>query len=229
MSDCPRIIGRAGAGLENAAWAVNADVARIGKAGELRSAAVLDQHALPHDGVTVLHDLRIPIPGFTANIDHVVVVGSTVHLLDSKVWAPGTYWTLAGVTRRGWKRVKHADKKTMEMAREALERYLAGRNVRAKFATPLLVVWPSSTRGSLSTRWMAPVGAKAIAGDQLASLAARRFKARGLWGAKPAEPNLVHALAQLVTALPVHRPAATPGIGVPEPTHLRATGTDSWW
>ena len=36
----------------------------------------------------VLHDLRIPIPGFKANIDHAVVSGRSVLLIDSKMWKP---------------------------------------------------------------------------------------------------------------------------------------------
>ncbi|OOP59265.1 hypothetical protein BMF89_21285 [Arthrobacter sp. SRS-W-1-2016] len=39
----------------------------------------------------VLHDLRIPLPGFKANIDHAIVSGKSVLLIDSKMWKPGFY------------------------------------------------------------------------------------------------------------------------------------------
>lgn len=61
--------------------------------------------------VAVLHDLSNPLPGYKANIDHVIVRGREVVIVDSKQWAGGRYWTLFGVTRRGWARVSHADSK----------------------------------------------------------------------------------------------------------------------
>lgn len=95
------VVGRPGAGLSGSpAWAVNGQVVHIGRQGELRTASVLDAAAQRH-GFTVLHDLHIPLPGITANVDHVVVSGRRVLLIDAKVWRPGTYWTIAGhVDRR---------------------------------------------------------------------------------------------------------------------------------
>src|SRR3954453_8392557 len=96
------IYGTAAAGLNNAAWARNQDVADIGAAGEKRTAQILDGFA---GKAAILHDLRIPIPGISANIDHVVVSGRRVLILDSKVWKPGIYWSLGGANRRGFERV----------------------------------------------------------------------------------------------------------------------------
>jgi len=90
------VLGRPGSGLESAGWAVNGEVARIGRTGEVRTAALLDSLAARPGGPAVLHDLRIP--GGSANVDHVVVTGSRVHVVDAKVWAPGVYWTWSGVT-----------------------------------------------------------------------------------------------------------------------------------
>ncbi len=71
---------------------------QVGAAGERRTAALLDRVAAAENGPTVLHDLRIP--GARANLDHVVVSGADVWLLDTKVWRPGFYMTVFG-TRGG--------------------------------------------------------------------------------------------------------------------------------
>lgn len=198
-----QVLGRAGAGLDNAAWAKNEGVARIGKSGEVKTAAVLDELAHHNDGPTVLHDLRIPIPGFSANIDHAVVSGRTVHLIDAKVWKPGFYWTFGGKTFRGLSRFTPAEKKTMEMAVDAINRHLAGRRVTAKVARPLLVVWPSSTRGTSSFWAMVSPGARLVDGVTFTA------KVRRLVGTKPADPDVVAALTPLLNGL-ASRPAPAP-------------------
>lgn len=190
-----RVVGRAGAGLENSSgWAQNADVARIGMAGELRTAAVLTRVA--HEcGVTVLHDLRIPRPGVTANVDHVVVSGRRVFLIDSKVWRPGFYWTLRGRTWRGLERFAPADKKTMVMATDAFTSYLTSRVRGVQLPTPILVVWPSRSSGRF-TSWLLQVpGAAVITGEALTQRWSRLF------GRKPADPRIVDALVPLVCDL----------------------------
>src|SRR5690606_3467832 len=115
-----RVVGRAGFGLAvgDVSWAANDQVAAVGAAGEERTAIELGRIAARPGGPTVLHDLAIPIPGFTANIDHALVFGHRVVLIDTKKWKPGFYWTVAGRTRRGLEAVPHADRKTMVMARE---------------------------------------------------------------------------------------------------------------
>ena len=74
-TDVPGVLGRAGGSLVGASWAAHAAVARVGRRAELRTADVLDRLASKHAGPTVLHALSIPIPGISANIDHVVVPG----------------------------------------------------------------------------------------------------------------------------------------------------------
>ena len=212
------VIGRAGGSLDHAPWAKNDGVARVGKSGEVKTATVLDELARRDDGPTVLHDLRIPIPGFTANIDHVVVSGRDVHLIDAKVWKPGFYWTVNGHTFRGFARFSPADKQTMPMAVDALSRFLASRGVKATITRPLLVVWPSSTRG-VSTFWaMRSPGAKVVDGTTF-TRAGRR-----LVGTKPADPQVVLALSRLVngftarTKAPVTVPTQRrPDTGAPDP------------
>lgn len=207
----PRILGTAGGGLTGATWAANADVARIGQRGEERTAEILNKYAEPVDGVTVLHDVRIPIPNFTANIDHVVIAGRTVHLIDAKVWKPARYWTFRGTTRRGLEKFAPADKKTMVMAREAIDRFLAKEGLTGyTFAPPLLAVWPSSTRAELKLGWLKVPGAHALTSEAFRRHAKKEFavpRRRGIGIAKTrsADPHLVVAIASLINAPPPNR------------------------
>ncbi len=189
-----QVIGHAGGGLDNASWAVNAAVARIGKTGEVRTAAILDAIAQQPGGPTVLHDLRIPIPGINANIDHVVVSGRNVYLVDAKVWRPGFYWTLSGHTFRGLERFAPADKRTMPMALESITRFLGAHHVRARVLTPLLVVWPSSEKVNLHLWAMRSPSARVVDSARFTAQAHR------LVGTKPADPSIVQALSVLVNS-----------------------------
>lgn len=212
----PRILGVAGGGLQDASWTANAAVAKVGKAGEQKTAQLLNQFAVPENGVTVLHDLRIPIPGFSANIDHLVVSGHTVHIIDAKVWKPAFYWTLGGKTRRGLSRFEPAEKKTMEMAREHLDRFLQGRGVKASFATPVLAIWPSSTRRHLKVKWLSVPGARAMTSAQFTRYAEKEFAPGSLLrrGGSRADEAIVAALASLLVTPPARR--------------YPATGTEPW-
>jgi len=212
----PAVLGTAGGGLGDASgWAANENVARMGQAGEVRMAAILDPLAR-HGGATVLHDLRIPIPGFTANIDHVVVSGRKVLLVDSKMWKPGFYWTAGGKTRRGWRRFTvtsrsgkpayPAETKTMSMAYDSITRYLHGRGINATVARPVVVVFSSSQRARITVWMLRFPGAQAMTGD-----------ACGLVGKRAADPVIVAALAELLNnggAVP-RRPDRRPPAQVP--------------
>lgn len=193
-----RVIGHAGGSLDHsssAKWAKNAEVAAAGSKGEKLTAGVLDPIALQPGGPTVLHDVQIPIPNITANIDHIVVSGRTVTLIDAKLWKPGFYWTapswLGGKTRRGLSKFEPADKKTMAMAYDAITRYLNGTN--ATIAQPLVVIWPSSMHGKTSLWAMRMKGAKPIKPE---SLTRRKV------GHKSADEAIVGKLARLAYDLP---------------------------
>ena len=98
-----RIIGTPGGSLnETATWAKNQHVVKAGHDAEVKTGEKLNQWALCEGGPTVLHDLHIP--GSNANIDHVVVSGTKVLMVDSKAWKPATYWTIFGHTYRGSQR-----------------------------------------------------------------------------------------------------------------------------
>lgn len=189
------VIGRPGGSLVDASWAKNTAVADIGRGGEQRTAAVLNDLARVPGGPTVLHDLRIPIPGFSANIDHVVVAGSRVTIIDSKVWRHGVYWTLSGRTRRGLAVVDFADKKTLPTAHAALRRHLDARMTwDTVFGPNILAVWPSGD-GPLSTFAYRPQDAIVVHGKAL------RRRLPRLTGATPADPVIVQILSQLVNGV----------------------------
>lgn len=186
------VIGSPAGSLGDAAWSKNIAAAKAGVRGELSTAKLLDALAALPGGPTVLHDLRIPIPGISANIDHVVVSGRTVTIIDSKVWKPGFYWTLAGMTFRGHERFAPADKKTMPMALAAITGLLERERIRARVRKPLLVVWPSNTRSALKLGLLRSPGAKAMTSDRFTA------KVASAVGVRTANPQIVQELRNLV-------------------------------
>lgn len=122
-----RVYGTAGGSLQSDSteWATNADVVRIGSAGELKTAAVLEDFATSPEGVIVLHDLQVRWRKYRFNVDHLIISGRTLYILDSKTWAPGFYWTFRGHTRRGLKHIPHADKKSLPLMVSFLDEYLS--------------------------------------------------------------------------------------------------------
>ena len=169
-------------------------VARVGRQAELRTAQVLDGLATRPAGPTVLHDLAIPIPNISANIDHVVVSGRRVLIIDSKGWRPARYWSLGSMAFRGWRRFGHASGATPRMAVDGLTRYLKGRGVRARLVTPVVAVWPSSDRGQLSVALLGMDGCRVVRGARLAPAVRRSV------GLRPADPDIVDALRRLLNA-----------------------------
>lgn len=198
-SPYPNVIGTPGGSLHELARFASAANIESGRDGERRTAEILRSICIP-GGPTVLHDLDIPMSGLAANIDHIVVSGHTVRIIDSKMWKPGFYWTLLGRTRNGLRRVAHADKQTMTLAQRAITTHL-GRLVRPagfRVKRPLVVIWPSS-RSSITTFLYRPVGAKAV------TMPSFRFRAKRLLGTKPADPAIIAALVPLLK-----RPPSTP-------------------
>lgn len=188
-----RSVGTVGGSLKNSAsWLKgDQDTATVGLRGERRTAAIITRLVAAPGGPSALHDLRIPIPGIKANIDHIVVSGRTVTIIDSKVWKPGFYWTVAGFTFRGRERFAPADKKTMPMARKAIATLLAKQGLNASVRKPLLVVWPSGQRRQLRLGLLRSPGARAVTGDRFTTLT------HSLCGARPADPAVFAALSKL--------------------------------
>jgi hypothetical protein len=191
-----RVFGHAGGSLVGASWAANDAVARVGRRAELQSAVVLHRLASRPDGPTVLYDLAIPIPGISANIDHVVVSGQRVLIIDSKGWKPARYWSVGGATFRGFRRFEHAKTRTPRMAHQALTGYLRGRGVRAGLVTPIVAVWPSTAGMRISVSLLGMDGCRPVLGARLATVVRRSV------GLRPADPGVVAALTRLVNPGP---------------------------
>ncbi|WP_427019367.1 nuclease-related domain-containing protein (plasmid) [Pseudarthrobacter sp. P1] len=183
------VYGRAATGLQDSSWAVNETVARIGAKGEQKTEALLNGFALK---AAVLHDLRVPLPGFKANIDHVIVSGKNVLILDTKVWKPGFYSSVFGY-RRGWAKADHVGKDQSYVSR-SMDSFLAGTG--ARIGLPRLVVWSSRDGQSLSTWALKVPGASIVHGLGVVPLV-KAFVRQG-----PADPAIVARLRQLLVTSP---------------------------
>jgi hypothetical protein len=189
----PQIIGHPGGSLGSLdlqkKFGTTAD---IGARAEIRTALELLDPLCRNGGPTVLHDLRLSSTNRSggtrdANIDHILISGNTVYIIDTKTWQPGFYWTLGGTTRRGLKKVPHLDKKTMEWANNFVTKILRDKGVKYHIAGSFLFVWPSS--GSVNLHFYNARGARAVPAHR-AKHALRRLK--------PANQQIIAALYPLV-------------------------------
>lgn len=186
------VVGSAGSSLAGAAQF--GELGRVGAVGEQRTARLLAKMAMLPGGPTVIHDVKIPIPGFSANIDHVVVSGRDITLLDSKVWKAGFYWTLGG-TRRGLEPVPHTDKLTLPTGVDAIGRMLEKQGVRAHFRRSVLVVWPGRDGQRSNFTFYRPQNTVTVqAADDDATLA----RLSRLTGTKTADPQIVAAISRIL-------------------------------
>ncbi|MFS0885153.1 nuclease-related domain-containing protein [Aeromicrobium sp. 179-A 4D2 NHS] len=197
-----RVVGKAGGSLDQfSTWGQgDGSAAKRGKQGEIRTARLLDELASRDGGPSILHDLRIPMKGVSANIDHVVVSGRRVLLLDTKEWKPGFYWTFRGRSYRGRDRVPHAEKKTMEMASKAVRGFLEREGVKATVVHPVVAVWPSSNKKTLNVWALRFPGARVIHADGLGRAVGRVLNSRPWkkWANDNADDDVVNALAKLL-------------------------------
>lgn len=126
-----------------------------GRRGE-RSTARWLTDTFRDDHIWCYHDLWVPggrgRNGETANIDHVLVTGNRVLVIDSKQWQPAFYWTVAGRTFRGLRRFEYGDKAGVALAVDRLAERLPHATVSG-----LTLVWPSSRTGSLNL-WLHRAG-----------------------------------------------------------------------
>lgn len=188
----PNIIGSPGSSLSDLAGRASQTQIAAGRDGEIKTAQALAKFCRGA-GPTVLHDLSMPMGGISANIDHIVVSGRTVRIIDSKLWRSGTYWTIFGRTLCGFTPVPHADKRTMEMAYSSIEKYLTTRvGGRVNVLKPLILIWPSTDRKALRVNLYRPVGARAATSERVIRQH-RRFL-----GNRPADPEIVAALVGLL-------------------------------
>lgn len=195
------VIGMPGGGLEpgRAGWAVSERVAEVGRSGELATADVLDPLTRAWRGPTVLHDLGVPASA--ANIDHVVVAGRRVVVVDSKVWRPGRYTMRSGHPMRDGVAFPHAGLGSTVFGARRLSAWLEARlgPGRARIARPVVAVWPSTPGARIDLSRLRPDGVTLIGADRLARTVAARIRWAG-----PADPAIVSALCDLTPGGPAH-------------------------
>lgn len=165
------IFGVPGSGLENQDFARNDGTAKVGAKFERRTAKVLNELSKT---CAVLHDVRIPLPGIKANMDHVVVAGNHVLLIDTKGWSKGFYWTVPALgTFHGLKRAEHIDK-PLSMAHKAFADLLQG---DAIVSTPTVAVWGSDC--PVNVRYVRVLDATVIDASELRSTVRKYVQRHG--------------------------------------------------
>ncbi|MGP4994545.1 nuclease-related domain-containing protein [Glutamicibacter ardleyensis] len=153
------VFGVPGGGLENQNFARNSGTAKVGARYERRTAKVLDEFS---GECAVFHDVRIPLEGVNANIDHIVVAGNLALMVDTKAWLKGLYWTFPGSrTFHGIKSASHVDK-SLGMAHKAFVRLAQGEGT---FTKPLIAVWGSN--GDVNVRAVRVDGASVVNAQNL--------------------------------------------------------------
>ena len=168
------IYGRGGASAsQGGAWAKNDKVAKIGAAGERKVAKALEPYFSSPTSAALFHDLAVP--GRNANIDHLIVSGRKVLLLDKKEG------------RLKLERLDYADKKTYEMLAFDLRKFLEP--VGAKILTPAVVVLCNS--GEANVRLYRPKGAKAYSLD---AFIAKKISRMSLTPPEPAISSTINRL-----------------------------------
>jgi len=145
--------GTAGGSLKNNSGFTTKKLAGVGLKGEVRTASVLraiQSARTPSQCFTVVHDIMLPSSKYTANIDHLVIAGNSVIIIDSKVWSPGYYVTVGGKTwvyrpkkvrssqAKTLEHFKPGDKQTIPMLVDVMGEYLGS---SAKLIHPVMVVW----------------------------------------------------------------------------------------
>lgn len=73
------------------------------------------KESFKREDVHIFHDLTVPNLKF-ANIDHLIVRGKTIFVVDSKNWSPGIYWNIGDSGFRGFKKFDPLTKKHVQAA-----------------------------------------------------------------------------------------------------------------
>lgn len=142
------VLGIGGSGLVNAEWTANKKVAALGQRGEVATARILNQIARTPGGPTVLH--HVTPDGSQADVDHMVISGNHVLLVDSKAWKPATYWTIGGTHRRSFSLIRHEIAEYVptldyiERSRRRVERTAHAAGITDIIVDgPFFAIWPS--------------------------------------------------------------------------------------
>lgn len=146
--------GTAAAGLASSRathFTSSAANARVGAAGEKVLARLLNAHA---EHAEIFHDLRVP--GARINVDHAVLSGNKLLLIDTKVWKSGTYFGGGNLLFSNFFRHQKTSQ-AVAMAHQSWTRTLAPLGVEV--LTPSVVVLTGSQKNAATKAARRP-GAK---------------------------------------------------------------------
>lgn len=126
------IYGTPAIGLRHGGFGT-ADSRAAGAAGEKLTAAILNGFA---DRAAIFHDLVVPHNRLTINIDHAVLSGKNLLLIDSKLWKAGRHWSLGPWYFHGTDRGRPPSQ-AVAIAHDSFRAQFAGLYV----PTPMVVLW----------------------------------------------------------------------------------------
>jgi DnaJ domain/Nuclease-related domain len=122
--------GDPGAGLWDAEEKFGGARVEQGISGERKTATALETlYDIP--GVRVFHGMRFPAANTQADVDHFVVCGNKIAIIDSKSWTPARYeWSPYGaILENGGKRERNVD--ALVHSSEKYKQIFAGCEVRS--------------------------------------------------------------------------------------------------
>jgi len=175
--------GTPGKSLSSDAFNDKRATASVGETGERRTAdllRIIQQERHPDRRFVVIHDVMLPSDRYKANIDHIVIAGKNVLIIDSKVWSPGFYATVAGHTyvlhskktrnsyNKAFARFEAGDHKTLPLTLSVLNSWAANNGLYpVTFMDPIMLVWPPEGKQNPSLRFYSPQGsAKAVSPEK---------------------------------------------------------------
>jgi hypothetical protein len=176
--------GTPGASLSGESFYDKRKRADVGASGERRTADLLrgiQQHRHLPNRFAVIHDVMLPSDRYTANIDHIVIAGKSVLIIDSKVWSSGLYATFKGKTyvlhskktrtqyNKMVARFEAGDHKTLPMTLNILNEWTKQHGLnQVNFMNPLMIVWPPEGKNNPSVRFYTPPGVTAAVTPEVA-------------------------------------------------------------
>lgn len=115
-----------------------------GAAGEKLTAEILNGFT---DRAAIFHDLLVPHDRLTLNIDHAVLTGNRLLLIDSKLWKPGRHWSIGPWYFRGTER-RDPPSQAVAIAHDTFSDTM---RTLATVETPLVVLWSGAQANSRRT------------------------------------------------------------------------------
>ena len=209
-----RVAGTAGGSLRDLARSSDPSVAGASKAGLYgeeatrdlldRVLAQVDLKRPDRSDVFVRHDLSVPGAQGRhrgVNVDHIIIRGRRVVIVDSKVWESGFYWGTSRVgIRRGLTRLPHVERQSIYPSIRQWQSYL-DRSVRGRVqVSGLLLVHPPRAAAAPSLWGVRLDDGVGLLGAEAAEKALVRSLSSRLLPSKPPPADLLAAVDRQLIA-----------------------------